>query len=216
VKVQFRTLSASDMHTSFHRIALFLLAILPGCHRSNVPNVPVDRSFCAISAQKGKPTPSIAEVDNLGGRYSVALYSADSGKVLDRLDISLSPTDTLHRFYQQVYDAGKPSHWERRKEPVLAFGDERRLKSRQRPRWPSVSLYYSDKPVISVFPPPRCFKGGCTVPGMRVGLFLNIKQVTPAGFAGTVDQVGTVTSMHVAGQPPQFLGPHYFCAVKEQ
>jgi hypothetical protein len=175
-----------------------------------------DRSFCAISAQAGKPTPTVAEVDSIHGRYNVMLYSGDSGRVLERLDITLSRTDTLHRFYQEILNSGGGLRWVRRKVPVVAYGDERSLKSKQAHSVPSVALYYSDKPVVSVFQPPECSNGICSIEGMETGLLLNIKQVKPSGFAGTVDQVGTPTSEQVAGRPTRLLGPHFFCALRER
>jgi hypothetical protein len=175
-----------------------------------------DRSFCAISEQAGKPKPTLDEVETLTGRYRVALYSADSGKVLDQFDMSLIPTDTLHRFYQRSYDSGGAYRWDRRKEPLLAYGGERRRKWKANVEMPSVALYYSDKPILQLLTPPRCSNGACTIDGMQTGMFLIIKQVTKQGFAGTVDQIGTGTAFRAAGQPWRLVGPYFFCALKER
>jgi hypothetical protein len=174
-----------------------------------------DRSFCAISAQAGQPKPTLPEIASLKGMYRVALYSADSGKKLDELEITLIPTDTLQRFYQRIYEAGGAYRLERRKEELLAYGGERHRKWEANAERPPVALYYSDKPVVALFTPPRCGKGSCVIEGWQTGLLLNIKQVKKQGFAGAVDQIGTGSAMKEPGQPWRLVGPHFFCALKE-
>jgi hypothetical protein len=190
------------------------LVVLSGCHRAaSLPYSP-DRSFCAISEQSGKSAPTLAEVETLKGRYKVSLYSADSGKVLDHLDITLIPTDTLHRFYQRIYQPGGAYRLERRKEEYLAYGGERSRKWKANVEMPSVALYDSDKPRVALFTPPRCGNGVCVIYGLQTGEFLNIKRVAAGGFSGTVDQIGSVTAGRAPGQPWQFVGPHFFCAIR--
>jgi hypothetical protein len=193
-----------------------LILLSSACRMSTPPPSLPDRSFCSISEQADKPTPTIDEVQTLAGRYAVALYSADSGKVLDHLDLRLIPTDTLHRSYQRVYDSSGAYRFEKRKQPLLAYGAERTRKWNANVEMPSIALYYSDKPTIQLFPPPRCSHGSCLIDANRSGTLLIIKQVTKHGFAGTVDQIGSVTAMRAPGQPWQLLGPHFFCALKDQ
>src|SRR5690242_19948003 len=133
-----------------------LVLLIGGCVRAQFQDAPVDRAFCAISEQRGKSVPTLAEVESIVGRYAVNLYSVDSAKVLGSLDITLFPTDTLHRYYQLTYDGQGGSRWVRREVPLLANGDERHLsRNKNRGREP-VNLYYTDAPHMSVFAPPTC------------------------------------------------------------
>ncbi len=194
-----------------------LVLLIVDCRRVGAPlPTAIDRSFCAISEQAGKQKPTLAEVETLRGRYLVSLYSADSGKVLGRLDLTLTPTDTLHRFYRRIYEASGAYRLERRKEDLLAHGGERHRKWKPNVDRPPVALYYSEKPMIVLLTPPRCSNDVCVIYGMQTGMFLNIKQVTKDGFAGTVDQIGTVSAERTPGRPWRLFGPHFFCALKEQ
>jgi hypothetical protein len=194
-----------------------LVLVTVECRPAHAPEPPsTDRLFCTISEQAGKPKPTLPEVESLEGRYVVSLYSADSGKVLDHLDITLTPTDTLHRFYKKVYDAQGGYRLERRKEELVAHGGERRQKWKPNVQMPPVALIYSEEPVVALFAPPHCSSETCVIFGMQRGMLLNIKQITKQGFAGTVDQIGVVSAERVPGQPWRLHGPHFFCALKER
>ena len=196
------------------RIPLALLLFV-GC----APRLasPIDRSFCSISQQAGKPAPTLHEIETLNGLYRVSLYSADSGATLDKFRISLTPTDTVTRFNQKVYDSSGSFQLRPRKEQLLASGQltwTKRGRFRRDEEFPPVSLLVGDNSQISIFVTER---SGSALVMPQTGLNLVIKQVVDGNFSGTVDAIGTI-----AAEKDQKsglwrrVGPYFFCAVHER
>jgi hypothetical protein len=192
-------------------LCLTAVASSIGCVATVTPRDPPDRSFCAIAEQMGKPNPSLVQVGSLTGRYQVSLYSADSGKVLQTLTISLIPTDSSRRSPKDYFRTSRRTGTEQ----YLAYGGlfgKGFKNGRTSIERPPVALYFSDNPRIAIFPQVLNYPNAIVLPD--VGMFLNIKQVVQGGFAGTVDQIGSVTASRASGQPWQRHGPHFFCAVE--
>jgi hypothetical protein len=158
----------------------FALLFLVGCARRLAS--PIDRSFCPIASQSGKPAPTLHEVETLRGRYRVSLYSADSGATLDEFGISLTPTDTVSRFNEKIYDSSGSSQLRRRKAEYVAAGQMTWSKQgRIRPdeQYPPVSLFVADNSWVSIFVVER---SGNTLVMPQTGLNLVIKQVVDGNF----------------------------------
>jgi hypothetical protein len=177
---------------------------------------PIDRSFCAISQQSGKRAPTLSEIETIRGRYRVSLYSADSGATLDKFGIALTPTDSITRFNQKIYDSNGSFQVRPRKQQLLATG---RLTwsngGRVQPdeEYPPISLLFGGTSWLSIF---VIEHAGNALSMPQTGLNLLIRQVIDGNFSGTVDAIGTVTAEHdqKAGRWRN-LGPYFFCAVHE-
>lgn len=201
----------SNLQRALPLALLFLAQCAPRLSR------PVDRSFCSISQQSGKPAPTLNEIETLEGRYGVSLYSADSGATLDKFRISLTPTDTVTRFNQKVYDSSGSFQLRPRKEQLLASGQltwTKRGRFRRDEEFPPVSLLVGDNSRISIFVIER---SGSALVMPQTGLNLVIKQVVDGNFSGTVDAIGTIAAEKDEKSGLwRRVGPYFFCAVHER